>query len=124
MERQWAAKYLKCSWGKVTAVLRIDGGDLPTAEVMREKLRMVDAYLEETRQAQMHWVVADERLRKELLVAVVRIVLPAYRRFLEVYRGQSEGRRHGEKYLRHHSSSELVETKINVLFEGSRRTSV
>lgn len=120
MERQWAAKYLKSSWGKVMAVLRIDEGDLPTAEVMRERLRKVDVYMEETRQAQMHWVVADERLRKELLVAAVGIVLPAYRRFLQVYRGQLEGRRHREKYLRHRSPRE-VEIKINELFEGSKR---
>ncbi|KAL0914809.1 hypothetical protein M5K25_015192 [Dendrobium thyrsiflorum] len=120
MERQWAAKYLKSSWGKVTAVLRINGGDFPTAEVMRERLRMVDVYLEETRRAQMDWVVADDRLKKELRVAAAGIILPAYWRFLEVYRGLSEERRHGEKILRHYSPRE-VEMKINELFGGSRR---
>ncbi|XP_020593062.1 exocyst complex component EXO70B1-like [Phalaenopsis equestris] len=120
LERQWAAKYQKSSWGKVTAVLRIDGDNLPTADVMRERLGMVDVYLEETRQSQMDWVVADEGLRKELRVAAARIVLPAYRSFLEVYRVLVEGRRNGEKNLRHHSARE-VGMKINELFEGSRR---
>ncbi|PKA50497.1 hypothetical protein AXF42_Ash013711 [Apostasia shenzhenica] len=110
-ERQWAAEYQKITWSKVTAVLRIDGGPPPpTPPAMCERLKVFDVYLEETCRARAAWIITDDSLRAELRAASSAIVLPAYRRFLAVYR---------EKNVRH--SPQEVEARISELFEGSRK---
>ncbi|KAG0467985.1 hypothetical protein HPP92_017313 [Vanilla planifolia] len=87
---------------------------------MRERLKVFDVYLEETWRAQTGWVVADEQLRTELKAAAANMVLPAYRRFLGVYRGVIDGGKISEKTLRH--SPQEVEARINELFEGRKKT--
>ncbi|PKA64288.1 hypothetical protein AXF42_Ash009508 [Apostasia shenzhenica] len=110
-ERRWAADYQKGTWGKVTAVLRIDSWSTPPEEVMRGRLKMFDVYLEDTWRTQAAWIVTDDRLRAELHAAAAAIVLPAYQRFLDLYR---------EKNVRH--SPQEVEARINELFEGCRES--
>ncbi|KAG0466280.1 hypothetical protein HPP92_017860 [Vanilla planifolia] len=119
-ERRWASEYQKSTWSKVTAVLRVEGSPVPTVSVMRERLKVFDVYLEETWRAQTGWVVADEQLRTELKAAAANMVLPAYRRFLGVYRGVIDGGKISDKTLRH--SPQEVEARINELFEGRKKT--
>ncbi|KAI0503967.1 hypothetical protein KFK09_014914 [Dendrobium nobile] len=113
-ERRWGSEYQKSTWNKVTAVLRVDSsGRAPEPSVMRERLKVFNVYFEETCRAQSGWVVADERLRAEMRMTAVGIVMPAYRRFLESYRGV-EGGKHGDRNVKH--SAQEVEARINELF--------
>lgn len=116
-ERRWGSEYHKSSWNKMTAVLKVDGGGRPPeAAAMRERLKVFDVYFEETCMAQSSWVVADERLRREMRMAAVAIVMPAYRRFLGFYRGVVEVGKHGDRNVKH--SAQEVEAMINELFIG------
>lgn len=116
-ERRWGSEYQKSTWNKMTAVLRVDSsGRPPEAAAMRERLKVFDVYFEETCRAQSGWLVPDERLRAEMRMTAVAIVMPPYRRFLGLYRGVAEGGKHGDRNLKH--SAQEVEARINELFIG------
>ncbi|KAK8969381.1 hypothetical protein KSP40_PGU010002 [Platanthera guangdongensis] len=112
-ERRWMADYQKTTWNKVTAVLRIDGLQSPGSAAMRERMKVLDVYFEETWRAQRGWVVADETLRSEIRAAAAAMVMPAYRRFLGIYKAVEK---HVEKNVKH--SAQEVEGRINELFIG------
>lgn len=112
-ERRWMSDYQKTTWNKVTAVLRIDGVQSPGAAAMRERMKVLDVYFEETWRVQRGWVLADETLRSEIRATAAAIVMPAYRRFLGIYKAVEK---HGERNVKH--SAQEVEARINELFVG------
>ncbi|XP_074561373.1 exocyst complex component EXO70B1-like [Curcuma longa] len=126
MVRRWSNDYLRATWTKVVAVLRMDGVSAAAAsssaaagKALRERLRVFNNYVEDIWRMQSGWVVADEQLQTELRLAVAAMVLPAYRNFLGRLRTTAEAGKQADRHVKY--NVEDVEARINQLFEGARR---
>ncbi|RXH84956.1 hypothetical protein DVH24_041724 [Malus domestica] len=118
--RQYHVNYQRSSWNKVLGVLKLDSGSLaPSAAVksMKEKLKLFNIYFDEICKTQSNWVVFDDQLRGDLIISLVKILLPAYQSFIGRFPNVPEIGRH-DKYIKY--ATEDVEAKINDLFRGSR----
>ncbi|KAL6003049.1 hypothetical protein ACLOJK_023272 [Asimina triloba] len=118
--RQNHVNYQRSAWGKVLAVLKLDGGAVGgpplSLKSFKEKFKLFNGYFEEICRAQTGWVVADERLRAELRIAVAGNLAPAYRNFLGRFKAVPEAGKHLEKYQKY--SVDEVENMIGELFQG------
>ncbi|KAM0995839.1 hypothetical protein ACFX13_005980 [Malus domestica] len=118
--RQYHVNYQRSSWNKVLGVLKLDSGSLaPSAAVksMKEKLKLFNIYFDEICKTQSNWVVFDDQLRGDLIISLVKILLPAYQSFIGRFPNVPEIGWH-DKYIKY--ATEDVEAKINDLFRGSR----
>ncbi|KAM2126979.1 hypothetical protein ACFX1R_006937 [Malus domestica] len=118
--RQYHVNYQRSSWNKVLGVLKLDSGSLAQSAAvksMKEKLKLFNIYFDEICKTQSNWVVFDDQLRDDLIISLVKILLPAYQSFIGRFQNVPEIGRH-DKYIKY--ATEDVEAKINDLFRGSR----
>ncbi|KAL7115608.1 hypothetical protein ACP275_04G193000 [Erythranthe tilingii] len=84
---QYMANYERMGWSKVISSLPED----PTAEITPEeaKERFTRFYLgfEEAYRKQVSWVIPDPKLRDEVKVALAKKIVPGYRAFYRMHRG-------------------------------------
>uniref|UniRef100_A0A6V7QTG0 Exocyst subunit Exo70 family protein n=1 Tax=Ananas comosus var. bracteatus TaxID=296719 RepID=A0A6V7QTG0_ANACO len=118
--RQYETSYLRASWTRVLSYLRDDGlgGSGTGRAALKERFKNFNLAIEEIHRAQAAWKVADPQLREELQISVSEKVIPAYRAFVGRFRGQLEGGRNSNRYIKY--NPEDLESLVAELFEGSQ----
>ncbi|CDY55664.1 BnaC06g04710D [Brassica napus] len=75
----YAALYVKESWGKLLSLLN------NKAQTMKRALQAFAKGFDEIYRKQSHWVVEDEKVRWRICEAMVRMVVPRYKSYLQSY---------------------------------------
>eukprot|EP00850_Spirogloea_muscicola_P004608 SM000020S05958 [mRNA] locus=s20:82341:85897:- [translate_table: standard] len=134
MVRQYAEEYLRCAWGRVLASLKEEGlqnhshggasGPLfavmhgaVSRNILKERLRQFNNFLEEAHRAHISWVIPDPQLRETVRQQITSRLVPTYRAFCAKYGGLIENGRHPDKYLRFQPAD--VERIVGDLFQAS-----
>ncbi|KAF7125001.1 hypothetical protein RHSIM_Rhsim12G0211400 [Rhododendron simsii] len=127
--RQLATSYQRSSWVKVMQCLRDEGlhGNGSSTSVfgvskstaVKERFKSFNLAFEEVHKTQAMWLIPDEKLRQELRVMILELLIPAYTWFLGRYRSYVEisGSRHPESVIKY--SVEDIEAAIFNLFVGT-----
>eukprot|EP00850_Spirogloea_muscicola_P004363 SM000018S03728 [mRNA] locus=s18:1124820:1128373:+ [translate_table: standard] len=134
MVRQYAEEYLRCAWGRVLASLKEEGlqnhshggasGPLfavmhgaVSRNILKERLRQFNNFLEEAHRAHISWVIPDPQLRETVRQQITSRLVPTYRAFCAKYGGLIENGRHPDKYLKFQPAD--VERMVGDLFQAS-----
>ncbi|KAH6837081.1 exocyst subunit exo70 family protein B1 [Perilla frutescens var. hirtella] len=118
--RQYHVKYQRSSWGKALSFLKVDHSSESsngTSKTLREKLKLFNAYFEETCKIQSSWMIFDEQLKEELKISVSGHLSPAYRNFIGRLQAFADVGKHGDRHIRY--SVEDIEARITDLFRGT-----
>ncbi|KAI3862371.1 hypothetical protein MKX03_014389 [Papaver bracteatum] len=97
--------------------LRVTGAFLSGVSTTRlkERFNRFNSIFGDVRQNQATWVVPDEKLREDLRLAVLQILIPAYTAFLGRHRGQIEKGKHPRLYIRY--EAEEIEDAVMGFFQ-------
>ncbi|CAH1444242.1 unnamed protein product [Lactuca virosa] len=91
--------------------------ELVTAVELHEHLlKIFNGQFEELHQRQSQWTVPDTELRESLRVAVVEVLLPAYRFSIKCFGALVENGKNPDKYIRY--SIEDLDQMLCEIFEG------
>lgn len=118
--RQYHVKYQRSSWGKALSFLKVDHtseSSNGTSKTLREKLKLFNAYFEETCKIQSSWMIFDEQLKEELKISVSGHLSPAYRNFIGRLQAFADVGKHTDRHIRY--SVEDIEARITDLFRGT-----
>ncbi|KAF3790575.1 Exocyst complex component [Nymphaea thermarum] len=83
--------------------------------VVDTRFKIFNSMFEELHQRQTHWSVPESELRESLRLAVIEILLPAYRSFIKRLAPIIENGKDAQKYMRY--TPEDVESMLNDFFE-------
>ncbi|XP_071682087.1 disease resistance protein RGA5 isoform X1 [Lolium perenne] len=117
----YSERYFQSSWIRAITCLTDDGlphttGSLSAIKgALQERFKSFNLIYEEICRTQTTWSVVDPQLREELRISITKKLIPAYRLFVERYRGQLGSRNFG-KYVKY-SPQDLEEQMLD-LFEG------
>ncbi|XP_051122528.1 exocyst complex component EXO70B1-like [Andrographis paniculata] len=120
--RQYHKGYQRETWNRVVQCLGQEGlivnGKVNKA-LVKERLKVFTAVLEEILRTQSGWVVSDEQLKSELRISVSAVVIPAYRSFVGRFKHHldSGNGRGVSKYIKYQPDD--VELLIEGLFAGN-----
>ncbi|CAK8537900.1 unnamed protein product [Lathyrus sativus] len=88
--RKYFEFYCRSSWNKVINFLDMDIKEsvAPNSEIdsMKEKLNLFNQKFKEVSGIQSKWRVFDEQLRKQMIMFIESILLPAYENFVSMFR--------------------------------------
>ncbi|KAG5523593.1 hypothetical protein RHGRI_035406 [Rhododendron griersonianum] len=126
--RQLATSYQRSSWVKVMQCLSRDEGlhgngsstafGVSKSTAVKERFKSFNLAFEEVHKTQAMWLIPDEKLRQELRVMILELLIPAYTSFLGRFRSYVEsGSRHPESVIKY--SVEDIEAAIFNLFVGT-----
>eukprot|EP00475_Leptophrys_vorax_P027860 TRINITY_DN39817_c0_g1_i1.p1 TRINITY_DN39817_c0_g1~~TRINITY_DN39817_c0_g1_i1.p1 ORF type:complete len:140 (-),score=30.49 TRINITY_DN39817_c0_g1_i1:227-598(-) len=107
--------YQKLAWSKVLGALS-PGGEAINKNNLKEKLKVLNAALEEQVSKQMQWTIPDTDLQKMVRQAVADQVIPAYKELLKRYGPVVDSLKNLSKHVKY--QPEDVEKLIKQLFEG------
>jgi hypothetical protein len=84
--RQYLELYCKSSWSKVIAILKMSSIESAASnsevDLMKGKLNLFNRKFKEMCGIQSTWRVHDEQLRKQIIIYVETMMLPAYENFI------------------------------------------
>ncbi|CAH1421936.1 unnamed protein product [Lactuca virosa] len=80
------------------------------------RLKIFNGQFEELHQRQSQWTVPDTELRESLRLAVVEVLLPAYRSFIKCFGALVENGKNPDKYIRY--SAEDLDRMLCEFFKG------
>ncbi|WJX63698.1 hypothetical protein P8452_48555 [Trifolium repens] len=84
--RQYLELYCESSWSKVIDILKMDINESSAsnseADSMKDKLNLFNQKFKEMCGIQSTWRVFDEQLRKQIIIYVETMLLPAYENFI------------------------------------------
>ncbi|XP_058744779.1 exocyst complex component EXO70B1-like [Vicia villosa] len=87
--RQYLELYCKSSWNKVIDFLKMDINESlapnSKADLTKEKLNLFNQKLKEMCGIQSKWRVFNKQLKKQIIVYVENMLLPAYENFIEEF---------------------------------------
>ncbi|KAL1331859.1 exocyst complex component EXO70A1 [Arachis duranensis] len=120
--QQHANQYKRISWAKIAQCLTVQssGGADSTAGVSRnmikDRFKSFNSQIEELYWRQSQWTVPDSELRESLKLAIIEVLLPAYRSFLKRFGPMLENGKNPQKYIRY--TPEQIEEMLNGFFES------
>ncbi|XP_031499625.1 exocyst complex component EXO70A1-like [Nymphaea colorata] len=130
--QQHANVYKRITWKKIIQSLSVQGlGSLGsssgggsdganssgvTRTMVKERFKIFNSMFEELHQRQTHWSVPESELRESLRLAVIEILLPAYRSFIKRLAPIIENGKDAQKCMRY--TPEDLESMLNDFFEG------
>ncbi|OAY75274.1 Exocyst complex component EXO70B1 [Ananas comosus] len=91
--------------------------NMTPVDALKERFKNLIWLLRRYTELRPAWKVADPQLREELQISVSEKVIPAYRAFVGRFRGQLEGGRNSNRYIKY--NPEDLESLVAELFEGS-----
>ncbi|RYQ99239.1 hypothetical protein HN873_059167 [Arachis hypogaea] len=120
--RQNLEDYKRSSWNELLGLLKLDNNESlennVAAESMKEKLKLFNVQFEEICCTQSKWFARDD-IRKEIIVSVENILLPAYGSF--VGRLQDVLGKAAYDYIQYGMLD--IQDRLNRLFLGDKRMS-
>ncbi|MED6106593.1 hypothetical protein PIB30_005877 [Stylosanthes scabra] len=123
--QQHANQYKRISWAKIAQCLTVQspnssGGADSTAGISRnmikDRFKSFNSQIEELYWRQSQWTVPDSELRESLKLAIIEVLLPAYRSFLKRFGPMLENGKNPTKYIRY--TPEQIEEMLNGFFES------
>ncbi|KAK6927149.1 Exocyst complex subunit Exo70, C-terminal, partial [Dillenia turbinata] len=122
--RQLHGNYQRGSWSKVLGVMKLENNNntnssLPSnaaPKTLRDRIKLLNTYIDETFKTQSTWVIFDDQLREEVKISVAGHLIPAYRSFLGRLQAMPELGKNADKYLKY--TVEDIEIRCNELFQG------
>ncbi|CAL5189725.1 unnamed protein product [Lathyrus oleraceus] len=89
--RKYFELYCRSSWNKVINILEIDIKEsvVPNSKIdsmIKDKLNLFNQKFKEMCGIQSKWRVFDEQLRKQMIMFIESILLPAYENFISMFR--------------------------------------
>ncbi|KVH97873.1 exocyst complex component EXO70B1-like [Cynara cardunculus var. scolymus] len=119
--RHYHKSYQRETWTRVLQCISQEGIQVKgkvDKKVLKERLKNLNAMLDEIGKTQSTWVVSEEQLLSELRASISGVVIPAYRSFVGRYKHHLEGGvKSIDKYIKY--QPEDIETLIESLFEGN-----
>ncbi|KAJ1386259.1 WRKY domain [Sesbania bispinosa] len=113
--------YHRSSWNKVLDILNLDSNNNESVasnvavESMKDKLNLFNLRFREVYSVQSTWLVFDKVLRKQIIVYVENMLLPAYANFIGRFHhvlGE-----HADEYIEYGMSD--IQDRLNHLFIGN-----
>ncbi|KAH7295858.1 hypothetical protein KP509_27G068800 [Ceratopteris richardii] len=114
--------YMKEGWSKIVHLLNVPGvmtltGSRAAArDLLKTKLKAFNMAFEELYQKHVKWVIVDAELRERIGISVLKLVVPAYRTYLQSYGPLLEQDGTKSKHVKY--SAQSLERVIGSLFQG------
>ncbi|MCO5567260.1 hypothetical protein L7F22_020950 [Adiantum nelumboides] len=114
--------YMKEGWAKIVqhlnipGVMTLTGSRAAARDLLKTKLKAFNAAFEELYQKHVKWTVVDAELRERIGVKVLKLVVPAYRTYLQNYGPLLEQDGAKSKYVKY--SAQSLERILGSLFQG------
>jgi len=101
--RQHHMNYQRNSWSKVLECLKLDNIDSmhlnEVASSMKKKLKSLNMLFGEICRVQPSWFICDKHLKKEIIISIVKILLPSYAKFIRRFQRVLQLGKNANKYI-------------------------
>jgi hypothetical protein len=122
--RQHHANYQRNSWNKVLEFLTLDGNASmqPNEEAnsMEKKLKSFNMLFEKICRVQSSWFIFDKHLKREIITSIVKVLLPAYAKFIRRFQRVLQLGKNADKFIKY--EMEDIATGLDDLFQGSGKS--
>ncbi|GAB4854018.1 hypothetical protein Ancab_022600 [Ancistrocladus abbreviatus] len=119
-KEDYAAIYLRESWGKLPALLSreglilFSGGRATARDLVKKRLKKFNEAFDDMYEKQLKWVVSDKDLREKTCQLIVQAIVPVYRSYMQNYGPLVEQDSSASKYVKF--SAQSLEKMITSLF--------
>jgi hypothetical protein len=122
--RQHHANYQRNSWNKVLEFLKLDSNASmqPNEEAnsMEKKLKSFNMLFEKICRVQSSWFIFDKHLKREIITSIVKLLLPAYAKFIRRFQRVLQLGKNADKFIKY--EMEDIATGLDDLFQGSGKS--
>nr|XP_043616429.1 exocyst complex component EXO70A1-like [Erigeron canadensis] len=105
----YATLYLRESWGKISALLDNNDGDV------KKRIRGFNEAFDQVYRKQSGWVLCDRGLRWETCQLILQVIIPVYKRHIQNYLALVESEVSPNKYVKY--SAESLESMVTCMFQ-------
>jgi hypothetical protein len=90
------------------------------ANSMEKKLKSFNMLFEKICRVQSSWFIFDKHLKREIITSIVKVLLPAYAKFIRRFQRVLQLGKNADKFIKY--EMEDIATGLDDLFQGSGKS--